>query len=161
MSVGQKLAKLKIRSTRVTFLSLHDLEAAPEETMQVRMLIKSSTESLGPYLFGEIEFWNFLGCHSWDTRGGVRTNPPPHGTVPAKSPHGIGLKLFFFMPHTKNSQPKISQHMIQPQLPLLHHHLTITANPTSLFGVIIVISGVSNCGPPQWPSLRYLASSYS
>ena len=72
------------------------------------------------------------------------------------------LKLLFFMPHTKNSQPKISQHMIQPQLPLLHHHhLTITANPTSLFGVIIVISGVSNCGPPQWPSLRYLASSYS
>ena len=47
MSVGQKLAKLKIRSTRVTFLSLHDLEAAPEETMQVRMLIKSSNESLG------------------------------------------------------------------------------------------------------------------
>ena len=71
------------------------------------------------------------------------------------------LKLFFFMPHTKNSQPKISQHMIQPQLPLLHHHLTITANLTSLFGVIIVISGVSNCGPPQLPSLRYLASSYS
>ena len=32
MSVGQKLAKLKIRSTRVTFLSLHNLEAAPEET---------------------------------------------------------------------------------------------------------------------------------
>ena len=71
------------------------------------------------------------------------------------------LKLFFFMPHTKNSQPKISQHMIQPQLPHLHHHLTVTANPTSLFGVIIVISGVSNCGPPQLPSLRYLASSYS
>ena len=34
MSVGQKLAKLKIRSTRVTFLSLHNLEAAPEETDQ-------------------------------------------------------------------------------------------------------------------------------
>ena len=59
MSVGQKLAKLKIRSTRVTFLSLHVLEAAPEETMQVRMLIKSSNESLGPYLFGKIKFWNF------------------------------------------------------------------------------------------------------
>ena len=51
MSIGQKLAKLKIRSTRVTFLSLHDLEAAPEETMQVGMLIKSSNESLGTYLF--------------------------------------------------------------------------------------------------------------
>ena len=49
MSVGQKLAKLKIRSTRVTFLSLHDLEAAPEEAMQLRRLIKSSNESLGPY----------------------------------------------------------------------------------------------------------------
>ena len=59
MSVGQKLAKLKIRSTRVTFLSLHDLEAAPEAAMQLRRLIKSSNESLGPYLFGKIEFWNF------------------------------------------------------------------------------------------------------
>ena len=59
MSVDQKLAKLKIRSTRVTFLSLHDLEAAPEEDMQLRRLIKSSNESLGPYLFGKIEFWNF------------------------------------------------------------------------------------------------------
>ena len=59
MSVGQKLAKLKIRSKSVTFLSLRNLEAAPEETMQVRMLIKSSNESLGPYLFGKIEFWNF------------------------------------------------------------------------------------------------------
>ena len=59
MSVGQKVAKLKIRSTLVTFLSLHDLEAAAEETMQVRILIKSSKESLGPYLFGKIEFWNF------------------------------------------------------------------------------------------------------
>ena len=59
MSVGQKLAKLKICSTRVTYLSLRDLEAAPEEAMQLRRLIKSSNESLGPYLFGKIEFWNF------------------------------------------------------------------------------------------------------
>ena len=59
MSVGQKLAKLKIRSTRVTFLSLCNLEAAPEESMQLRRLIKSSNESLGPYLFGKIEFYNF------------------------------------------------------------------------------------------------------
>ena len=59
MSVDQKLAKLKSRSTRVTFLSLRDLEAAPEEAMQLRRLIKSSNESLGPYLFGKIEFWNF------------------------------------------------------------------------------------------------------
>ena len=48
MSVGQKLAMLKIRSTSVTFLSLRNLEAAPEEAMQLRRLIKSSNESLGP-----------------------------------------------------------------------------------------------------------------
>ena len=59
MSVGQKLAMLKIRSKSVTFLSLCDLEAAPEEAMQLRRLIESSNESLGPYLFGKIEFWNF------------------------------------------------------------------------------------------------------
>ena len=58
MSVGQKLAMLKIRSKSVTFLSLRNLEAAPEEAMQLRRLIKSSNESLGPYLFGKIEFWN-------------------------------------------------------------------------------------------------------
>ena len=59
MSVGQKLAMLKIRSESVTFLSFRDLEAALEETMQLRRLTKSSNESLGPYLFGKIEFWNF------------------------------------------------------------------------------------------------------
>ena len=59
MSVGQKLAKLKICSTSVTFLSLCNLEAAPEEAMQLRRLIKDSKESLGPYLFMKIEFWNF------------------------------------------------------------------------------------------------------
>ena len=59
MSVGQKLAKLKIRSTHVIFLSIRDLEAAPEEAMQFKRLIKSSNESLGPCLFGKIKFWNF------------------------------------------------------------------------------------------------------
>ena len=59
MSLGQKLSMLKIRSKSVTFLSLRDLEAAPEEAMQLRRLIKSSNESLGPYLFGKIKFWNF------------------------------------------------------------------------------------------------------
>ena len=59
MSVGQKLAKLKIRSTHVIFLSLRDLEAVPEEAIQLRRLIKSSNESSGPYLFGKFEFWNF------------------------------------------------------------------------------------------------------
>ena len=48
MSVGQKLAMLKIRFTSVTFLKLRNLEAAPEETMQLRRLIKSSNESLEP-----------------------------------------------------------------------------------------------------------------
>ena len=59
MSVGQKLAMFKIRATRVTFLSLCNLEAAPEEAMQLRRLIKSSNESSSPYLFGKFEFWNF------------------------------------------------------------------------------------------------------
>ena len=59
MSVGQKLAMLKISSTSVTFLSLRNLEAAPEEAMQLRRLIKSSNERLEPYLFGKFEFWNF------------------------------------------------------------------------------------------------------
>ena len=59
MSVSQKLAMLRFRSTSVNLLSLRDLEAAPEETMQLRRLIKSSNESLGPYLFGKIEIWNF------------------------------------------------------------------------------------------------------
>ena len=59
MSVGQKLAMLKIRSASITFLSLPNLEAAPEEAMQLRRLIKSSNESLEPYLFGKLKFWIF------------------------------------------------------------------------------------------------------
>ena len=59
MSIGQKFAMLKICSTSVTFLSLLNLEAAPDEAMQLRRLIKSSSESLGPYLLGKFEFWNF------------------------------------------------------------------------------------------------------
>ena len=46
MSVGKKLAMFKIRATLVTFSSLCNLEAAPEEAMQLRRLIKSSNESL-------------------------------------------------------------------------------------------------------------------
>ena len=42
ISVGEKLAMLKIRSTSFTFLHLHNLEAASEEAMQLRRLIKSS-----------------------------------------------------------------------------------------------------------------------
>ena len=56
MSVGQILTMLKICSTSVTFLSLCNLESAPEEAMQLRRLIKCSNKSLGPYLFGKFEF---------------------------------------------------------------------------------------------------------
>ena len=59
MSVVQKLVMLKICSKSITFLSLGNLEATPEEAMQLRRLIKSSNESLVPYLFGKIECWNF------------------------------------------------------------------------------------------------------
>ena len=53
MSVGQKLAMLKIRSTSVTFLSLCNLEAPTEETsIQLRRL----KESLGPYRFWKVKF---------------------------------------------------------------------------------------------------------
>ena len=38
----------------VTFLSLRNLEATPEEAMQLRRLIKSSNESLGPYHSAEM-----------------------------------------------------------------------------------------------------------
>ena len=51
MSVGQKLPMLKIRCTSVTILSLCNLQAAPEEDMQLRRLIQSSNESLGPLEF--------------------------------------------------------------------------------------------------------------
>ena len=54
-----KIDDVEIRSTSVSFLSFRNLEAASEEAMQLRRLIKSSNESLWPYLFGKFEFWNF------------------------------------------------------------------------------------------------------
>ena len=52
MSVGQ-MAMQKIRSTFFTFLILCNLEAAPEEAMQLRRLIMSSNESyVGNSSFG-------------------------------------------------------------------------------------------------------------
>ena len=66
MSVCQKLATLKIRPKSITCLRFRNLEAAPEEAMQLKRLIKSSNESLGPYLFGQ-------------------TLPPPPGTIPQKA----------------------------------------------------------------------------
>ena len=55
MSVGQKLSMLKICSKSVTILSLRDLEAAPEEAMQIRRLIKSLNESLTTELMAHIK----------------------------------------------------------------------------------------------------------
>ena len=77
---------LKIRSKSVKFLSLRDLEAAPEEAMQLRRLIKSSNESLGPYLFGKIEFWNFLGPTAEIPGGGSGQTPPPRRGQYLKKP---------------------------------------------------------------------------
>ena len=39
----------------VTFFSLRNLEVPHEEAMQLRMLVKSSNESIGPYMFGKFE----------------------------------------------------------------------------------------------------------
>ena len=64
MSVGQKLAMLKIRSKSIKFLSLRNLEAAPEEAMQLKRLIKSSNESLGPYLKPPLQKTNEKMLHT-------------------------------------------------------------------------------------------------
>ena len=85
MSVGQKLAILKIRSKLVTFLSFRNLEAAPEEAMQLRRLIKSSNENLGPYLFRKFEFW----------RAEIYSGPLQSGYNTSKSPHLIGLTYIY------------------------------------------------------------------
>ena len=66
--------------TAMTFLSLPNLDA--EEDMQLRRLIKSSNERLGPYLFEKIEFYNFLAPTAEIPRRGP---PPPHGTVSQKA----------------------------------------------------------------------------
>ena len=54
-----KIDDVEICSTSISFLSFRNLEAASEEAMQLRRLIKSSNESLWPYLFVKFEFWNF------------------------------------------------------------------------------------------------------
>ena len=46
MVLEQKLMMLKICSISVTFLSLCNLEAAPEEVLQVRRLIKKAKKKL-------------------------------------------------------------------------------------------------------------------
>ena len=59
MSVCQKLAMLKIRSTSVSFLSLPNLEAASEEAMQLRRLIKSSKKAYDIICLGNLSFGIF------------------------------------------------------------------------------------------------------
>ena len=61
MFVDKALVMLKICSTSITFFSLRDLKAAPEETMQLRRLIKSSN---GPDMFRKIKVLEFVGPQS-------------------------------------------------------------------------------------------------
>ena len=87
-----KLAMLKIHSSCVTFLSLRNLKAAPEEasyaTQEADQELKWNLRTLSVWKIWVLEF---LGPQSWDTRGG--SAPPPPGTVCAsKSPHLIGLR---------------------------------------------------------------------
>ena len=74
MSVGQKLTILKIRLKIVKVMILGNLEAALEEAMQLRGLIKGSNWSLGHYLFGRYEFWKFWPPIA-QIPGGHRTLP--------------------------------------------------------------------------------------
>ena len=76
MSVGQKLAKLKIRSTHVIFLSLRDLEAAPEEAMQFKRPIKSSNESLTLFHAGFLRVLSHAGGGSCEPPPGISAVAP-------------------------------------------------------------------------------------
>ena len=92
LSVWQKLAILKIRLTIVTVMILGSLEAAPEEALQLRGLIKGSNWSLGHYLFGRHEFWKFWPPIA-QIPGGVQHGTPPSWSPPKKGPALIGLIL--------------------------------------------------------------------
>ena len=74
MSVRQNLMILKIRLTIVTVRILGNLEAAPEEALQLRGLIKGSNWSFGHYLFGRYEFWKF-----WHPIAQIPPHEPPLG----------------------------------------------------------------------------------
>ena len=93
MSVGQKLTILKICLTIVTVMILGSLEAAPEEALQLRGLIKGSNWSLGHYLFGRHEFWKFWPPIA-QIPGGGSHEPPPSWSPPEKRPALIGLMYF-------------------------------------------------------------------
>ena len=62
-----KIGNVENLFTSVTFLSLRNFEAAPEEAMHPMRLIKSSNESLGPYLFGNLS----SGCYNTSKSPGL------------------------------------------------------------------------------------------
>ena len=93
MSVEQKLTILKICLTIVTVMILGNLEAAPEEALQLRGLIKGSNWSLGHYLFGRHEFWKFWPPIA-QIPGGGSHEPPPSWSPPEKRPALIGLRTY-------------------------------------------------------------------
>ena len=65
----------------VTVLSLRNLEAVTEEAMQLRRLIKSSNESLGPYLSSGI-----FRAPELRYQGGLARPPPIYNvTIPQKA----------------------------------------------------------------------------
>ena len=72
---------LKIRSTSATFLSLRNLEAAPEEALHQELKWKLGTLSVW-----EIWILEFLGPQNWDTKGGGIYNT-------SKTPGLIGLGI--------------------------------------------------------------------
>jgi hypothetical protein len=84
MSVGQKLAMLKNHSLSITFLSLRNLEAAPEETMQLRRLIRAHMKAYDYICLGK---WSFRIFRVPQLRP-----PPPALYSTSKIPHLIGLK---------------------------------------------------------------------
>ena len=85
---------------------------AAVETMQLRRLIKSSNESLGPYLFGEFEFLNLNPistglCHVITVYGLIQ---PSAGMNRVKDPRAeISSPKFNFQPtRTNNYQFNLS-----------------------------------------------------
>ena len=85
-----KIDDFENSSQKVKVMILGNLEAAPEEAMQLRGLIKGSNWSLGHYLFGRYEFWKFWPPIAQIPRGGS-CEPPPSWSPPKKRPALIGL----------------------------------------------------------------------
>jgi hypothetical protein len=66
-------------------LSLPNLEAASEEAMQLRRLIKSSKKAYDIICLGNLSFGIFRAPELRYQGGGSARTPPPHGTVPQKA----------------------------------------------------------------------------